>query len=247
MLVLGLDFETTFTDPVDPKLARITEIGACLWDTERKAPLVLVNRLVYAQDYPPFDPRIESFCGIAESDLLNYGTKPKGALEKLNKLFPLAEAILAHNARGFDKIVYESECERNGVPVVEKHWVDTQTDIQYPEKIGTRKLQYLGPDHGFLNPFSHRALFDVLSMLKVVSHYDFAAILERSKIPEIVVRADIAKPFGPTEALGKKQVDEAKVRGYKFDGERKIWSKRIKEDELPKEMSEAPFKVVVVR
>jgi DNA polymerase III alpha subunit (gram-positive type) len=246
MNVLGLDFETTFTDPINPREARIIEIGAVLWDTTRKTPLVIVNRTVWHESYN-YDNRIEDLTGMNQADLQRFGCAPKFALEKLLKLIELADAIVAHNGNGFDKPVLESELARHGLEMPSTPWIDTTSDIQYPEKIHTRKLEFLAPSHGFLNPFSHRALFDVLSMLKVMSQYDFENIFARSKMPDITLKADIAKPFGATASVGKRQNQEAKDRGYRYDGDTKSWTKRIKEDELEKESKEAPFPIIVLR
>ena len=246
MRVLGLDFETTFTDPIDPREARIIEIGAVLWDTVRHCPLVTVARTVWLDSYS-YDPRITDLTGMTHEDLKEFGCRPEFALEKLLKLMPMADAIVAHNGNDFDKPVLESELKRYGITGIEKPWVDTTSDVRYPDKIQTRKLDFLAPAHGFLNPFAHRALFDVLSMLKVMSHYNFDEIFARSQIPDIRIRADIAKPFGPTAVQGKRQNEEAKARGYRYDGDEKIWAKRIKEDELEKESQEAPFPIIVLR
>jgi DNA polymerase-3 subunit epsilon len=231
-----LDFETTVIDPVDPKQMNIVEVGAVLWDTKRNYPLLTISRLVWDTSYT-FSERMTEITGLTHKDLLEYGTSPKYALEKLVKLMGRAEAIVAHNGQGFDKVVLECEGKRHGIEIPEMPWIDTCFDVPYPKKIETRKLDFLAPAHGFLNPFAHRALFDVLSMLKVLSHYDFDKILEQMKIPSITVRAMSAKPFGPTAVIGAKQNEFAKSRGYRFHGETKAWVKTIKEPEFETEVA----------
>lgn len=243
--VLGLDFETTFTDPINAHEARIIEIGAVLWDTDRNTPLVLVNRTVWDESYR-YDPRIEDLTGMTHEMLREFGTSPKFALEKLLKLFPKADFVVAHNGTDFDKIVLQSELRRHGLPMPETPWIDTTSDIPFPEKISTRKLEFLAPAHGFLNPFAHRALFDVVSMLKVLSFYNFQQVRERSQMPDVTLQADIVKPFGPTRVKGEKQKQEAKDRGYRYDGDNKRWLKRIKENEVDRELAEAPFPIVIL-
>jgi DNA polymerase-3 subunit epsilon len=159
-----------------------------------------------------------------------------------------AEAIIAHNGKNFDKVVLEEECKRHGLTFPGQiPWVDTLADVPYPKKIEVRKLEFLAPAHGFLNPFAHRAAFDALAMLKVLSHYDFETVLKRSKEPDVIVRAMVAAPFGPTKVKGEKEVAEAKARGYKFDNEGKLWVKRIKESEYGEEAASAPWQVVIVK
>lgn len=250
MLILGLDFETTFTDPIDVKEARIIEIGAVLWCTERNYPVLPVTRLVWAEGEPGynFDPRINDLTGLTHEDLKEFGSAPGFALGKLVKLMKRATAIVAHNGKGFDKPVLEAEAARYGITIPELPWIDTTSDVPYPKSIETRKLKFLGPEHGFLNPYAHRAVFDVLTMLKVMAQYDFQGVFKLSKEPDVLVRAMIRKPFGPTEAVGKKEVADAKARGYRFDkalGD--VWVKRIKESQYADEATAAPFQVVMIK
>lgn len=245
MRVLGLDFETTVVDPFDATKMRITEIGAILWDTVTNKPLQIFSQSVWAPDYV-WHPLMEEITGLTEAEHKEFGIAPKKAINKLLELATKAECIVAHNGKNFDKIVLEKDCERHGLPLPGFHWVDSISDIPYPKKIDVRKLIYLGPAHGFLNPFSHRAIFDVLTMLKVMSHYDFEKILSRSKEPDVTVKAKISPPFGNTEAKGKIEVEQAKARGYKFDNPTKTWVKRIKESEYADEAANCPWPVVIV-
>lgn len=245
MLILGLDFETTITEPVMPKEMRIIEIGAVLWDSVRKYPVLPITRLVWDKSYP-FVPFITELTGLTLADLEKYGTPPKYALEKLLKLMREAEAVVAHNGKFFDKPLLEAECARHGLAMPELPWIDTVCDIDYPKKIETRKLDFLAPSHGFINPFAHRAMFDVLSMMKILSNYDFDYILARSKEPEIVIKALVQKPFGPTAEQGKKETDQAKARGFRFDGESKSWLKRIKEVDYQMEVGACPFRIAIL-
>lgn len=249
-LILGLDFETTFTDPIDVKEARIIEIGAVLWCPVRHYPVLPITRLVWAEGEPGynFDERITGLTGLTHEDLKEFGTAPGFALGKLVKLMRRASVIVAHNGKGFDKPVLESEAARYGITVPEMPWIDTTSDIAYPKSIETRKLKFLGPEHGFLNPYAHRAVFDVLTMMKVLSQYDYQGVLKRSQEPDIIVRAVIRKPFGPTAEIGTKEVAAAKARGYRFDkslGD--VWIKRLKESEYAEEAEAASFPVVILK
>lgn len=252
MKVWGLDFETTWVTPVDPKKMHIIEIGAVLWDTERKMPLKLNSVCVWDRAYP-FDPGITELTGLSRVDLETMGHDPKFALEMLQVWMGEAEAIVAHNGLSFDKVVLESEAARHGVKLPELPWIDTIHDVPYPKKIETRKLDFLAPAHGFLNPFAHRALFDVLTMLRVMSFYSFEEILARKAIPDIMVRALVKKPFGPTAEQGKRETESAKTRSFRFTkyGETGVWEKRIKETEFEEEQRAClalpvPFKITRV-
>ena len=248
MRVLGLDFETTVVDPFDATKMRITEIGAILWCTKENKPLEILSQSVWADDYV-WHPLMQEITGLTEAEHKEFGVSPISALHDLFLLMEKAEAVVAHNGKNFDKVVLECEVKRHAMESVypSKHWIDTIADVPYGKRIETRKLEFLGPSHGFLNPFSHRAIFDVLTMLKVMGQYDFEKVLARSKEPDVLVRAVISPPFGNTKAKGEKEVAEAKVRGFKFDGTNKIWVKRIKESEYTDEVAACAWLVVVVK
>jgi DNA polymerase-3 subunit epsilon len=171
---------------------------------------------------------ITELTGITQDDLSRYGHSPVTILNGVSSLMLNAEYIVAHNGNAFDKPLLLKECERHGVLLPRKHWIDTMTDIPYPESIKTRSLKHLAAEHGFLNPFAHRALFDVMTILNVMSRYDFSKIVERSMSPRVTVRAITMKPWeddGMSNAV-------AKELGFRFDGGRKMWLKTVIESEL---------------
>jgi DNA polymerase-3 subunit epsilon len=234
MLILGLDFETTFTDPIDTKKARAIEIGMVLWDTDRKLPVDMSNLLLLDDEIvSQFDDRITGLTGLTLADLRAYGVTPKSGFEILAHSIEPVDYIVAHNGTGFDKPLYEAELIRHGVASFETPWLDTCVDVPYPKKIETRKLDFLAPAHGFMNPFAHRAVFDVLSMLKVLSHYDIDEVIRRSTAPKVVLRAITRKPW---EDAGKSN-EAAKARGFRFDGASKFWLKTVLADEVAAELA----------
>jgi DNA polymerase-3 subunit epsilon len=251
MNVLGLDFETTWGPPgegVDPKKSRIIEAGAVLWDTARKQPLRIYNQVCpWLPEFGPFDERVTGLTGLTEEDLNKHGRPTPQVLLNLVQLMGMADAVVAHNGTGFDKPVFFTEIGRHGIELPEAvkvmPWYDTSCDVPYPKDIETRKLQFLAPAHGFLNPFSHRAIFDVLSMLKVMSNYDVAEIHRRATAQKVKIRAMTSKPWED----GGKSNQAAKDRGFRFDGDVKLWTKIVLADEVEAEIAAAlPLKVVVL-
>lgn len=240
MIVAGLDYETTFTDPIDPRVCRVVETGIVLWDTDRNMPLRMYNRTCWADDYGPFDPRITDLTGLELEDIKTHGDAPQIIHKQTLGLLALADAVVAHNGTNFDKIVHESECARFGLTPTEKPWIDTSVDVPYPQKVQTRKLVHLAAEHGFLNPFAHRALFDVLSMLTVMGKYDAKELLRRATAMKVKLRAVTAKPW---EDNGKSN-QIAKDRGFRFDGSAKIWTKVVLEDEVERELADKSVTVV---
>jgi DNA polymerase-3 subunit epsilon len=236
LIVVGFDLETEWLTPVEPMKCRIWEYACVLWDTVTNEPVAFATDLVWQEDYV-FDSRMK----IEKHHLETFGLPPLIALDRIRKFFEHSDYIVAHNGKDFDKIVIEEEFKRHGFEPPTKTWLDTTVDIAYPSHIETRKLEFLGPSHGFLNPYSHRALFDVCSMLKVASRYDWKEIVTRANTPDVYVVAEVEKPW----IDGGKSTDAAKARGYRFDKESKYWCKKIKENELELEKSSSPFRVGV--
>jgi DNA polymerase-3 subunit epsilon len=119
-------------------------------------------------------------------------------------------------------------------------WIDTRLDVPKP-MIG--KLIAIAAEHGFLNPFPHQALSDVLTMLRILDEYDFEAVLARARIPNIMVEF-----VGPFESK-----DHAKECGFYWNGfsnqsnggrPTKQWLKTIKECDFAREDQAArPYKI----
>lgn len=113
-------------------------------------------------------------------------------------------------------------------------WIDPQYDIPFPDKIKTRKLDYLCFEHGFKNPFKHRALFDVLAMFEIMSQYDIDTIVKRSQSPKITISAVVS-------------YDDrlmAKNAGFWWDGNIRYWIKEIKEMDFETLEKTLPFQIV---
>jgi DNA polymerase-3 subunit epsilon len=139
--------------------------------------------------------------------------------------------VVAHFGNEFDKLFIEASLRRHSYTPWEKHWLDTSIDVVYPARIKTRNLRHLASEHGFVNPFSHRAVFDVLTMFQIMRHYDLEEIISRSKEPVVYLQALI--PFD--------QKEYAKGRGYRWCAEKKIWWKSFKQSDAEREKQEAGF------
>jgi hypothetical protein len=129
------------------------------------------------------------------------------------------------------------------VAAPDKVRIDTRLDlpVQYSGRlteIAANLVDAEGRSIGFLNPFSHAALSDALTMLKIMDIHPIEAVLARAAIPNILVQAVVNFE---TNGL-------AKARGYYAhyeNGKFKAWLKTIKENEVEKEQKDAGFKVVV--
>src|SRR5690606_9704255 len=68
-----------------------------------------------------------------------------------------ASIVIAHNA-AFDRPFLEQRSELSGLHI---HWACSIRHIDWQAKgFRTKALNYLAADHGFVNSFAHRAVFD---------------------------------------------------------------------------------------
>ena len=219
MLILGLDLETS---GLDEKECDILEFGAVLWHVKEKRPVRLFSQ--FNRDFKSeVPPEIEKLIGLNASEVKRFGKPLRECLEDLNTLINSVEFVVAHNGKNFDKPFLENTYNSIGMKMPEKIWIDTMIDLPYPDGMNTRKLSYLACEHGFINPFPHRALTDVLTTLKILSQYDFEVIKEVAKSPLVQVIAQVSydERHKPRQA------------GFRWDAERKYWFLDIRKALVP--------------
>lgn len=239
MLIAGFDTETT---GLDFEKDWIVEVAVVLWDTEsphRKA-VSTFESLLSGEHLPPLTEEVMEIHGITDEQLRRWGKPAPYVLNKIMGIFEKADAICAHNGNGFDKPMLIANCKRLGIPVVDKMWIDTTCDVQYPPRCKQLNLMYLAAWHGFLNPFPHAAASDVLTMLQIADKYDWKEIAKSAQAPSLVIKANVS--FNNKE-LAKKQ-------SFRWDGSNKIWIKTIKDYQLDgarKAASDAGFEIVVLK
>jgi DNA polymerase-3 subunit epsilon len=256
MIVTLLDFETVIVDPVDPRKMPPIELGAILFDTAEKKIIRAESFLMWDNENELYHwtDQIEEITGISLAHLLEFSISPSSGLVAFCERFLQYSVCLigddaekipvfAHNAVSFDKVVFELWAAQYGAQAPEHlrelinkiTWVDTLSDIPYPKNITTRKLSYLAAELGFVNPFPHRALPDTMTMMRVASHFDMDQAIVRSLQPKVTCVADCKQPWKDSAPEGKKEVDFAKERGYKFDATRKMWTKVVLASEVEDE------------
>lgn len=243
MRVVGIDLETTGLDVENDS---IIEMAYVLWDTDRAVPLGLESSLLSIGE-KELSEEIEELTGVKDGDLKELGMPPSEELQKLVDVCAALEPeyIVAHNGEQFDKPFLMNELKRhcvNTTHFAEIPWIDTRYDLPFAKMPKSKKLDHLALDMGFINPFPHRAVTDVLTMLKVMSQFKFEDIVEYSLIPWIVVRAMVNfdnRQLAKDERYFWQQID-TKV----YD---KQWVKKIKANQLEEEQQRCSFPVVQVQ
>lgn len=259
MLTLNIDLETTITIPVDPKKCNIIELGGVVWDWEKKTPATLFQWLVWDSSYVWTDS-IKELTGIELDHLKLFGVNLKTCLEELywkiiqpteNFTGKKIQYAVAHNGTIFDSVVFKKAVES---AVIEQNiadkllaleWIDSMVDCPWPKSIATRKLNYLAAEYKIVNPFPHRSVTDALTMSEIIKDFSIEEIIKRKNAPKVTAVADCRAPWKDPNPAGMKDTDKAKLRGYKFNPESKLWCKEIllEEFELEKEECKNDFRV----
>ena len=231
-LILGIDLETS---GLDPKKDRIVELGAVLYDWELQIPVQMISKIIDpAMENGEFkiSEESEELTGISDHMLGKYGAYEKDVLVELQGLSQFADYRMGHFCNDFDALFMIESYARTAVEEPSLTWLDTSIDIRYPEHIKTRNLKHLAAEHGFLNPFPHRAVFDVLTMLRIASCYKLEDIIARSKEPTVYVQA----------LVSFEEKDFAKDRGYRWCAPRKIWWRSWKLSDYEADKMECGFR-----
>lgn len=233
MRLLGIDFEGT---SLDTGTAQIIEYGAVLyqWGAKR-LPLRFVSELVdpVGVDVPQ---EIVEITGIEDAVVREFGVTESMAIEAIVGMIEGADYVVAHFGNLYDKPLFEAACARYMRLPPDKVWLDTSIDPPYPDRIKTRNLQHLAAEHGFLNPFRHRAVFDVMTMMSVLAHYPIEDVISRALEPTLYVRADVT--FDDKE--------KAKDRGYRWCAPEKIWWRQWKFSDYEAEKAVCGFRTIIL-
>ncbi len=274
MIICAIDFESTGTDTAKD---RITEIGA-VWFEQTPLDKAIgdlkllgsYSKLVYDVDYPPLSEEVQEVTGLSDQVLKEEGIPFDMAvfymMAAFEKTGAYPDAFIAHN-KAFDENIFKAEVERmwkkNLIPVMHRDfivqipWLCSIVDIQHPEKFRSKKLSHLALDYGCAVDPSvlHRAEDDCNLLVEMLSraNVDFSALLARSKVPDVIVRAIVPSPFGKGNDGGKGK-DKAKACGYGWqrapgtDGPefKNCWVKKIKESELAAEKEKLGYEIAVI-
>ena len=236
-LILGIDLEGINEDllssGINLSVDRVIEIGAVLWDIDYNAPVEILSEIIDESDRLPISEEVEELTGLSGPLIKKWGKSGqdiKKVLLLLTAMIEKADCLMSHNARGYDCPMLTEMFRRFQLPFPDRTWIDSVTDIEYPKRFIHKGLMNLEHYHGFINPFPHRAFSDVLSMLKIASHYSWDRMKLLADSPRITIVAKCPTP----NWKNKMEVDRfMKVKNkisrakFKWDPSDKIWSKEV--------------------
>lgn len=229
MKLLGLDFETT---SAEPEKCEVTEIGIVGYDTDMgTSPVMSYTSL--NSDVEIIEPMAEKITGISVERCKTYGVPFESmktrTFERINTFQP--DFIVAHNGTTFDRVIFERLFLKDALFQYPLDWIDTMTDLPLSvyEELRTGQLELMAARIGFVNPFPHAALPDVMTMMKILlMQPDLNIIVERSKSPMIDIKANVS--FDEKDLAKEQKFGWQQYRGGKHYP--KTWVKSVKECDL---------------
>jgi DNA polymerase III subunit epsilon len=213
MIVVGLDIEATGLDKVAD---RPIEIGLALWTTKFNRSLDTRALLIQADGVKVTD-EITEITGITQGMCDSYGYTPEEAFEESTYFVDRAEAIVAFNGRRFDIPMMGAWAKRVKKEFPDKFVIDPFEDL--PMR-GQELITMCAKMGIYYDP--HEAGADVGAMLRLMCKFPFETVLQRAKSPVLVVRS----------MQGRNENDKAKKHKFRWNPERKIWWKAVKEIDL---------------
>jgi len=211
-----VDVETT---GLNPEQDRVIEIGVVEFCVQiGKTPTITDMYSAIEDPQIPIPDVVKKLTGIHD-EMVKERSIDWG---RVAALLSRSSIIIAHNMefdRGF--LLRRSELRD-----ISTRWACSLRHINWAKHGFTaRSLTYLAADHGFVNPFPHRALFDCATTFRLVAPY-LDELVARSLEQEFWIYA-VGSPF--------ETKDKLRLAGYRWDQERRVWKKLVADSERPSE------------
>lgn len=218
MKVLAFDTETTgFLE----EGGKVVEIAMVIYDT-------VIKRIINAQSYlvNSLDPEEGFTPGAAKVNGLNikitrdYGIDSIMACVRFFSTARGCDCYAARNGVFFDIPMMKNLFRDNDTEWHDLPCIDDLLDFTYSDKVTATTLSYIAADLGFVNPFPHVGLGDVMTMLKCweIENIDWEDALDSAKHPGAKV-------------LGLQKFPDnnlARNHKFRFDKNTKQWIKLMR-------------------
>jgi len=208
-IAIGIDFETT---GIDANNSEVIEYALVTYCTAFKSMISSLSNLV--KPTKEIGKETELLTGINQLMLNNYGIEQNAMITHINMRFKNAKYLIAHNAE-FEISFLD---KMQGLEYKHLEIIDTMKDINYPPFMKNRDLERLSLYHKCPNLNAHRALPDTLTMLNILSQYEFSKILEYKNIPTVKI----------ISLAGFDKKDLVKGLGFFWDANNRFWFMDIK-------------------
>lgn len=212
-LVLIVDTETT---GLNPEEGFCIELGAILFSVRHRRTVAQVSVLMPCFENPaePINGISAALSRVADTALVDAG------IAAFNRMLEQADVLLAHNAE-FDSKWFGV----GALPPVHKPWVCSMSDIPWPKELGLKgrpSVTALALAHGVPVWAAHRALTDCIYLAQVLERRnDLEELLEAAMQPR--------QWYAALVSYDDRQL--AKDAGFSWDGQRKLWLRRMSEAE----------------
>lgn len=221
MLAAIIDKETTGLNPL---VDRVIQYAIVIYDVFKKKTIDYRSWLVYQDG---FEVAQEKTHGWDLATLKSHGKDPATVLCDIQGFVRSYRPrfVLAHNGINFDRNFLREEVARaakeeflreylSNFDLVTLPWIDTLHHKDYPGCPG-KALLTLAAHHGFLNPFPHNALFDCVTLAKIIEQYDILEFVSKAAEASYIVAAGGLPPYDwkTAPALNSK----LKELGFKFE------------------------------
>lgn len=253
-MILLIDFEST---GLDPKTARITEIGAMVVDHEFNEPESCMSQLVWESGYPALTPENIAVTGITQEMLDKDGISLDRACHILGNMTRGNDitGVIAYN-RKYDETLFKAELLRSGLSLdpemnrlAQLPWLCAMEDIESNYKFKSWKQMHVALEYGItVNPkLLHRAINDVELMRQILKESGTTpeAMWAWQSSPWMYVAAKVNAPWTD----GGKTSNEAKALGFRWQttGDdrvfEKTWVKKIKPKQYEELLNKATFSI----
>jgi DNA polymerase-3 subunit epsilon len=227
-----IDTETTGTDPTNDHLLEVA-IGIYSVGAERSLTSGLILSASWLVGGAPDDAVLESskVHGI-HPRMLDGAPSREESNRRVERMLASVDAVASHTM--FD---------RDWMPdtVKGKPWVDTCNDFEWPVWSSSRSLIALAVAHGVGVVSAHRALDDVMTLVRMFDRIDrqwmsLEVALKRALRPKVRI-------------VGMQSRDEnvlAKEHGFRWDGEAREWWRTVASEDADAFVAGLPFKAEVM-
>lgn len=210
MRYIAVDTETS---GVNTQTCNVLELGWVVWDTERRTPLALANRLIHGET----TAEAQAVNGITQDDLASGGDQFAGVMATLRGDIIVWEPthVVGHNLKSYDMPIL-ARLTPGVHPLFGLTLFDTMLHI--PGFVG-KKLVHAMAEAGVILPVQlrHRAVFDALGCCMLLD-----AVREEWPFEKLTQR--LAEPMVRFQSLQVRADNEkAKALGFGFDWDRKQW------------------------